>query len=106
MRLLGTGFFITINGLFITAEHVLQREAGPLYVAHFLDDGGYILRGVMRASLSSESDFAIGALQPMKSKTTGESLKNTILSLSAHLPAVGETISTFAYPETEMDTRR
>jgi hypothetical protein len=102
LRLIGTGFFIATNGLFVTAEHVLRGEAGPLYVAHFLENGEYYLRHVMRASLSSESDFAVGALLPMTSKTTGEMLKNTILNLSAHVPAVGETISTFAYPETEM----
>lgn len=35
-------------------------------------------------------------------RQTGEPLKYSILSLSTHVPAVGETISTYAYPETEM----
>jgi len=39
----------------------------------------------------------------MASVHTGESLKNTVLSLSLHVPAVGETISTYAYPKTDME---
>ena len=108
LRLIGTGFFITTNGLFITAKHVLldengEPDEGPLYVVHFYEPGKYFLRNIIRASLSTESDFAIGALAPMSSIHTGESLTNTILSLSLHVPAVGERISTYAYPETDMN---
>jgi hypothetical protein len=100
LNFIGTGFFIATNGMFVTAKHVLEGEEGPLYVVHFYDEGKYLLRGIARASLSPESDFAIGVSENATSVETGESLKNTILSLSLHVPAEGETISTYAYPET------
>jgi Trypsin-like peptidase domain len=104
---IGTGFFVSTNGLFITAKHNLQKrsgepEEGPLYVVHFYEQGRYFVRSIVRASFANDSDFAVGAVQGMTSVHTGESLKSKILSLSLHVPAAGETISTYAYPETDM----
>lgn len=100
---IGTGFFITVNGLFITAKHVLDNEDGPVYIVHFYEQGKYLLRPIVRASKSTESDFAVGLAANATSTSTGESLRNAILSLSSHAPSEGETVSTYAYPETEMN---
>jgi hypothetical protein len=108
LNFIGTGFFIGTHGLFITAKHVLQQvsgepEEGPLYVVHFYEPGRFHLRRIVRASLAPLSDFALGFAQNTSAGNTSPDLTNTYFSLSTHVPSVGESISTLAYPESDMN---
>lgn len=98
-KFIGTGFFINDHGMFITAKHVLEDETGPILCFYFPQDGTYMMRPLVRASLSTQSDFAIGILQQATHKKSGKPVRNKIFSLSFHVPEEGELISTYAYPE-------
>jgi hypothetical protein len=108
LNFIGTGFFIGTYGLFITAKHVLQQESvepeeGPLYLVHFYEPERFYVRSIVRASLPPSSDFALGFAQNTAAGNSAPDLTNTYLSLSTHIPSVGESISTLAYPESDMN---
>jgi len=105
VRLLGTGFFITTTGLFVTAAHVLRavfdrkgRQRFAIGMIHFLPDNIYYLRPILRAALHPRADVAVGVAAPMARNTDGEPLKNPILTLTTVRPALGTKVVTFAYP--------
>ena len=57
--LIGTGFFITNSGIFVTAKHVLLdvidkngEQTHPIFLIQFLGDG-YIKRPILRCTLHS-----------------------------------------------------
>jgi hypothetical protein len=105
-NLIGTGFFITNDGLFITAKHVLLdaidengAQTKPLMLIQF-SDGGYTIRPITRSISHDIADISIGLSAPMRHNTTGTTLKNKKLNLNSHIPDEGKDIFTYAYPKT------
>jgi len=112
IEVVGTGFFITHNGIFITADHVLEdvidfrrNQIAHVFLFQFSTDGKYILRPLLRKSGHGVSDIAVGCAAPMKSDSTGESLENDMLSLTLNSPQRGELSSVFAYPHTKIQRK-
>lgn len=106
IEFVGTGFFAAKGGLFITARHVLDtvREDDPrgpfgLGIVQFIPGSGFVERPVRRAIISNQSDIGIGVSAEMTSPTRGR-LDNPVLRLSTRDPAVGESVFTYAYPDT------
>lgn len=106
MHLLGTGFFISTNGLFITAKHILLdpfgargREKYPIGIVQFLPEGVFIQRPILRCASHTVADVAVGAAAPMNKNKTSGMLTNPILSLSTASVEVGTRIVTYAYPK-------
>jgi trypsin-like peptidase len=107
VHLLGTGFFITTNGLFVSARHVLMdtfdskgRERFPIGIVQFLgkgENGDYIFRPILRCASHPIADVSVGVAAPMN-KPDGTPLKNKILTLTTERVQVGERVTTFAYP--------
>jgi hypothetical protein len=66
LYLVGTGFFITTNGLFVTARHVLMddvfdlagRQRYPIGLIQFVDPNIYIQRPVLRCAPHRVADVA------------------------------------------------
>src|SRR5688572_910708 len=55
LKVVGTAFYITRYGLFLTAAHVLldvfdekKRERGAMFALHLMEDGKLNLRGVVK----------------------------------------------------------
>ncbi len=107
VKMLGTGFFVTTLGFFISAKHVLEdvldskgNVKGGLSIIQFCDNLKFCHRPVMACSIHGAADVAIGICAPMKHKITGEPLFNKVLTLSISSPRIGENVWTYAYPGT------
>jgi hypothetical protein len=105
-RLIGTGFFITDDGLFASAKHVLLDvidEAGnqtaPIGLVQFLPGDHYLLRPILRCVSHDLADVAVGVAAPI-TDNTGAPLKNKLLTLSTEHSLVGAPVATYAYPKT------
>jgi S1-C subfamily serine protease len=92
---LGTGFFISSNGFFATAKHVLTDDRGlllPALVGIQIMPRGEIprirIRQIIKATLHETADLAVGFL-------AFHGQDNTAFYLTERLPTKGDTISTF-----------
>ena len=103
MRFLGTAFFLTTNGLFATARHVVMRRENephePMVAMHMLPNNVFVMRPVLMIAPSRRYDVAVGALAPMIDPQRVE-LRSKILTLTTRHPIPGEIAATYAYPDT------
>ena len=104
-ELIGTGFFITENGIFVSAKHVFmeamdrdRKQTYPIFIVQRLPNNKFIQRNVRYCSTHDVADVGIGVLDQLKFDATGELVKNKIVTLAPVPPDIGETIVTFAYP--------
>lgn len=98
----GTGFYINADGLFVTARHCFEEAPGhigrgPFGILHFMPDDQYLLRPVMRAWHSGFADVSLGVAAPMTHNKTGSPLRNDVLVLTTERPPLGHNICTYAY---------
>ena len=100
---LGTGFFITTNGLLITAKHCLQKNNGEGYksvhIIQFLENNKWIRRNMYKPYFNS-SDIAVVVPRMYTDTATGLPIKNIVPTITTRIPAIGEKIASFAYPKT------
>jgi S1-C subfamily serine protease len=105
---IGTGFYVSHNGLFVTAKHVVDaaiNEHGRwngLALIHFCPGDTFFVRPVWTVARHEVADIALGAVYPMSHKITGEPLKNLKLGLSLKRPRLKSTVFTYAYPRTRV----
>lgn len=106
VHLIGTGFFITDNGLFATAKHVLMdafdkdgREKYSIGLFHFLEGDIYLPRPVLRFSAHPIADVAVGVAAPMQNNKTNLPVKNPYIFLNFDEIPVGSRAVTYAYPK-------
>jgi len=105
LHLVGTGFFIATNGLFVTAKHVLMhgvfdstgRQLYPIGILQFIEGNIYIQRPILRCAYHPMADVAVGVAAPIKDKQ-GQPLSNPILKLTLVPPVIGSRVVTYAYP--------
>jgi hypothetical protein len=105
MDLLGTGFFVCTNGLFVTARHVLSapfdakgQQRFPIAMLHFYGENMYLVRPILRCAMHPVADVAVGVAAPMKRNSDGEPLTNPILTLTTAPPDIQTRVVTYAYP--------
>jgi Trypsin-like peptidase domain len=100
--LIGTGFFVTRFGHFLTAKHVLMEiheRKRPGFMFHMLDDNqNALFRYIDTFSPHQTSDVALGAL-----KHPPGYVLNSVPRLTLECPTIGEQIVTVAY---DKDTRQ
>src|SRR5690349_8120502 len=71
-RVVGTGFYVTDNGMFVTARHVVKEvclngtQIAPLLIVHPRSETGlfgpteWLLRPIMQCWMSDKADIALG----------------------------------------------
>lgn len=105
-KFVGTAFFIMMNGLIVTAKHVLDevRENGqvfgPIGIIQFFGKNKYCMRNIKKSYEYPNSDVALALLDQPKHKITGKPILNKVLSLSLSGANTGDSVFTYAYPKT------
>jgi hypothetical protein len=108
-QLVGTGFFITIIGHFVTAKHVIfdavdedtLRQKGFLHALHFVEGEKALVRHITNVCFHNSSDIAVGKMDFHVLNATGEPLRNRIPCFTTEPPRIGSKVVTFAYPESD-----
>jgi S1-C subfamily serine protease len=108
-RLVGTGFFITMLGHFVTAKHVIfdaydpeaQRQTGTLHAVHFVEGSSVLVRHITEVSYHNVSDVAVGKMDFHVINSTGLPFVNRVPRFTVEIPAIGSGVVTFAYPESD-----
>ena len=105
-HLIGTGFFVSNMGLFVTARHVLLaafdehgHQRDPIGIIQFLPNGTYLRRPILRCTTHRIADVAVGVAAPMSNNKDGTPLTNRVLTLTVDPPNIGTRVVTFAYPK-------
>jgi S1-C subfamily serine protease len=114
MRLVGTGFFITAYGHFVTAKHVimdavsedLTQVLAPMHALHFVEGSAVLVRHINAVSYHLTADVAVGKMGYYVMNDTGLPLRNAVPRFTARIPRVGSRVVTFAYPESDRDFGR
>ena len=106
-QLIGTGFFITVNGLLASAKHVLTdvldhigAQTNPIAIFQFVPKDVFVIRPLLRCVVNNAADVAIGVAAPMNHTVTGQPLQNRILTMTTRMLSEGEPVFTYAYPNT------
>jgi len=119
-KIIGTGFFLNENGIFITARHVFQGRGSALdkedangyavYCIHAVNlESKYVLRHIDVGSIKTrnDTDIAMGKVEMNQFGKPNENITKTELEKTAHLNyvsgenvAVGTKIFTVAHPLT------
>jgi hypothetical protein len=110
ITVLGTGFFISRLGIFVSAKHVFmdvldgteQPRAG-LEVMQFGDNGTFYQRPVDSFVIHEGADVGVGMCHPMNHRTTGKPLFNMVVTLSRRRPQLGDEVWTYAYAGTQIE---
>ena len=104
-NLIGTGFFISSFGLFVSAKHVLRdcfdekgKQKFSVCLLQFFSDNRYLFRHIAWCCSHNRADVAVGLAE---GTSGGES--NPALPLTTVGPSNGELAATFAYPETKIE---
>jgi hypothetical protein len=109
-RLIGTGFYISKDGLFITAKHVIEdvldreKQISPLAIFHFRSSSGslgaqeYLIRPIMQCWLGEKADIALGVAVNATNKITGQTLLHWHWRLSWNITTIGMRVGLYAYP--------
>ena len=107
----GTGFFITTNGLFVTAKHVLEdvldknREPQyPIAVFQILSNKNVIIRPIIQFSTHGQADVGIGLAQQILNNDPNIPILNKIGILTTEFPLIGDRVVTLAYPRSKVIT--
>lgn len=108
LLVVGTGFYLTRYGMFITAKHVVEelvdwkkKEIGISFVCHVPNETEVHLRRIRNATLLDDFDLAICQADNFMDKVPERPLLNMRPGLSTKIPEPGESLITYAYPENE-----
>ena len=87
ISIIGTGFYISNNGVFVSAKHCFEdcgviASQNPFSIIHFREDNQYLMRPILRSWHSSRADVFVGVAAPMRETATGDQLVNRLMTLA------------------------
>ncbi|MDQ3777021.1 MAG: serine protease [Pseudomonadota bacterium] len=109
-RLIGTGFYISNEGLFVTAKHVIDdlfegdRQIASLAIMHPRSESGlfgaqeYLIRRIIQCWLGDIADIALGVAARATNNLTRGMLSHWSWPLTWSVPSVGTAAATYAFP--------
>jgi V8-like Glu-specific endopeptidase len=108
-QMIGTGFFITKIGHFVTAKHVIEDvydiasgvQTNPIHAVHFVEGAKILIRNITSISSHNNSDIVVGKMDYHTVDATGEPLFNKVPTFTITPPPINSPVVTFAYPETD-----
>ncbi|WP_162180646.1 S1 family peptidase [Shewanella mangrovi] len=101
-HLVGTGFFIGDDGVFVTAKHIIEEiesKGGHVAIVH-IKAGKWFLRNVAFSTLHHKADIAVVHLNRLYNQTKDEYLSNDKLKIAKSPTRKGDSLFTYAYPKT------
>ncbi len=106
MHLIGTGFFISTTGLFVTVKHVLMdpfdpdgKQKYPISIIQMLPGNIFYARPILRCTSHAVADVAVGVAAPMEHRVHKQPLINPVVTLDMGSPVIGTRVVTYAYPK-------
>lgn len=103
LRIVGTGFYISRDGIFVTAKHCFENEAHEVasdnhfHVLHFLPENRFLLRPIVWGWHSNATDVSVGIAARMHNNKDGSPLTNQSVTLTAERPPIGTEVVTYAF---------
>jgi hypothetical protein len=113
-RVVGTGFYVNNEGMFVTARHVVQDvmrddvQIAPLVALHLHSPNGLfgpsecIVRPIVQCWLGDPADVALGYTAIQTNAVTGERLKHWAWTLSWRVPEINSVAATYAFPNSSV----
>ncbi len=113
-QMVGTGFFITNIGHFVTAKHVIEdvydfnkkKQLSQIHAVHFVNGAQILVRHITKIFPSLISDLVIGKMDFHIVNDTGLPLYNSVPIFTTTPPPKESSVVTFAYPCTDKIHRR
>lgn len=115
-RLIGTGFYISADGLFVTAKHVIEdvliedQQTLPLAIMHLRSASDlfgadeYLLRPILQCWIGDNADIVLGVAAQATNNATGKILSHWSWPLSWTTPEVGIRTATYAFPNHTLES--
>ena len=106
-KIIGTGFYITRYGLFLTAKHVVEdltQADGTLrncLTWHLPNDSEINMRQIKRASIDRNAPLHAPDIAVCQADNFSFTLMNERIGIVVS-PPVGSIVGTYAYPENEL----
>ncbi|MEQ9316849.1 MAG: trypsin-like serine protease [Henriciella sp.] len=108
LRLVGTGFYISQNGIFVSARDCFEDREGSIdssetfQAIHLAEDDTYMFRPITWGWHSNHADVSVCVAAPMTNNKTGKPLLNSSLTLTAERPPIGTDVCTYAFGKSKI----
>lgn len=109
-KLVGTGFFLTRLGHFVTAKHVIFDAIDPdsmvqhstLHALHFVRGAEALVRHITKVSFHPYADVAVGKMDYHVNDADGTPLLNAVPRFTTEAPRIESRVVTYAYPQSSI----
>ena len=109
LQVIGTGFYITAYGLFLSARHVFDHiieaddpSGQTLRIFHFNGEGRIHIRHVTEIVIADQADIALGQADNFLAKYPDDPLLNVRAKLTLEIPKPAAELAAFAYPRNKL----